>query len=79
MRSKAKSQQEYRVEILYREPTYELHAGPKAEPYRWTYRVQATNEEQAKSLAIEDFRMLERNSSVGWTRVVSEVRVARAG
>lgn len=70
--------QAYLVRIIYREPTYELEVGPKAEPYCFTYRVEAPGEEQARRLALEDFQWMERNSSVGWRRVISAVEVTPA-
>jgi hypothetical protein len=70
--------QAYLVRIIYREPTYELEVGPKREPYSFTYRVEAYGEEQARKLALEDFRWMERNSGVGWQRVISSVEVSPA-
>lgn len=68
----------YLVRIVYREPTYELEVGPKREPYSFTYRVEAYGEEHARRLALEDFLWMERNSSVGWQRVISSVEVTPA-
>ena len=68
----------YLVRIFYREPTYELQAGTKKDPYSWTYRIQADTEEGAVARALDEFRMMERNSSVGWVRVVTGTEVAPA-
>ncbi len=66
------------VRIFYREPTYELQAGPRSEPYSWTYRIVADNEEGAIQQACEEFRAMERQSSVGWVRVISGTEVREA-
>lgn len=68
----------YHVRIFYREPTYELANGPKKDPYSWTYRIQADTEEKAIALALEEFRAMERNSSVGWVRVITGTEVTPA-
>jgi hypothetical protein len=66
------------VRILYREPTYELEAGAKKDPYSWTYRIEADTEERSISLALEEFRAMERQSSVGWIRVICGTEVSPA-
>ncbi len=66
------------VRILYREPTYELESGPKKDPYSWTYRIEAETEERAISMALDEFRMMERQSSVGWIRVICGTEVSPA-
>lgn len=60
----------YRVRIHYREPTYELYAGPKRQPYRWTYRIAAANPDEAKHIALREFQAMARQSSVSWAREV---------
>jgi hypothetical protein len=60
----------FQVRIHYREPTYELYAGPRRKPYHWTYSIDALSPEQAKVLALAEFREMARNSSVSWTREV---------
>ena len=60
----------FQVRIHYREPTYEMYRGPRAKPYHWTYSIAAATAEQAKVLALEEFREMARNSSVSWTREV---------
>ncbi len=64
---------EFRIRIHYREPTYESHQGEGQRPYRWTYRIEAENVEQAKAIAIAEFHDLARLSSVGWTREITDV------
>jgi hypothetical protein len=59
------------VRIFYREPTYELQSGPRPEPYSWTYRIHSESEEGAIQQALEEFRNMERQSSVGWVRVIT--------
>lgn len=66
------------VRIFYREPTYELTSGPKKDPYSWTYRITAESEERSIALALEEFRMMERHSSVGWVRVITGTEVSPA-
>jgi 1,2-phenylacetyl-CoA epoxidase PaaB subunit len=66
---------EFRVEILYREPTYEMRAGRKAEPYRWVFRVRAESRATAINAATEEFRRLEASSSVSWVREIVDIRV----
>ncbi|MGA9520401.1 MAG: hypothetical protein WBV82_02995 [Myxococcaceae bacterium] len=68
----------YLVRVFYREPTYELQAGPRPEPYSWTYRIHADNEESAIQQALEEFRTMERQSSVGWVRVITGTEVTEA-
>ncbi|MBX5480239.1 MAG: hypothetical protein IRZ16_00095 [Myxococcaceae bacterium] len=66
------------VRILYREPTYELNSGPRREPYCWTYRITAETEDRAIAQALEEFRLMERHSSVGWVRVITGTEVSPA-
>jgi len=63
----------YIVTIYFREPTYEFKAGPKAEPYSTSYRIQAENKDEAERLALEAFRLQERSSHVSWIRDVEKV------
>lgn len=63
------------VEIWYREPSYELRNGEKAEPYRWRFRVHASSEADAIRIALAEFRQIEAISSVGWARDVVDVAV----
>jgi len=63
----------YRVVIEYREPTYAARAGPSAKTYRGTFRVEARSPASAEVLAREEFREMERLSSVGWAREIVRV------
>jgi len=67
----------YRVKILFREPTYELYNGPRAEPYFWTHDVRTTTEEVAVERATAVFLEMAKESSVMWIRKIvrTEVRV----
>ncbi len=69
----------FAVTVYYREPTYELVAGCKAEPYRWTYRVFAPDEANARELALREFEEMARLSSVAWVRRVVRIDTARVG
>lgn len=65
----------YRVRILYREPSYERRAGAKREPYRWTYEVPASSQDQAVDCAVAEFHRMARLSSVGWVREIVAIEV----
>jgi len=65
----------FKVTIRYREPTYERATGPKAAPYRWTYDMLASDGEEARRRAIDEFRSVERQSGVSWTREIEGVDV----
>ncbi|MHB8876279.1 MAG: hypothetical protein ACYC8T_21515 [Myxococcaceae bacterium] len=69
---------DYVVEIRYREPTYEVRAGHKDEPYSWRYRISAGNEDEARARALGQFAALADLSSVGWVREVIGVTVLLA-
>ncbi len=71
-------QRTYVVRVFYREPTYELQAGPRPEPFCWAYRIHAENEEGAIQQALEEFRRMERLSSVGWVRIITGTEVQEA-
>ena len=66
---------EYRVRIEYREPTFHPDGGPRDTPYTWTFRVRASSEEAALALARDEFRDVERQSGVGWVRVIVSTTV----
>ena len=68
---------EFLVEVQYREPTYELHAGAKTAPYSWRYRISAGDEDEARRGALGQFYALAALSSVGWVREVVGVTVQR--
>jgi hypothetical protein len=63
----------YIITVSFREPTYELRAGAKSEPYSAFYRIKARSKEEAERLAMEEFRRMEKNSRVSWTRVVEKI------
>jgi hypothetical protein len=63
----------YKVTVYYREPTYELATGPRAEPYSWTFEIEALSAEAARNEAMRQFDELARISSVGWVRRVERV------
>ena len=63
------------IRIFYREPTYARRAGAQDTSYRWTYKIMADSEEQAKWMATAEFRKMERLSSVGWSREIAEIAV----
>lgn len=65
----------YKVTVSYREPTYEARTGPRAAPYRWTYRLLADSEQTARRRALAEFEAVTRLSSVGWSREVVAVDV----
>ncbi len=65
----------YHVRIEFREPTYELRAGPKPEPYLFGYDVEAASESEAEQSALLEFRETARLSSVAWIRQVLQVVV----
>jgi hypothetical protein len=60
----------YRIRIHYREPSFELRAGPQARPFHWTYFITAADPESAKGLALEEFRQMAQASGVGWVRQI---------
>ncbi len=66
----------FRVRFVYREPTFEQHAGlsPRAWPVEYEVRG-AQDREEAVRLAVEEFRRIERLSSVGWAREIVSVGV----
>jgi hypothetical protein len=63
----------FQVTVWYREPTYELVAGPKPEPYFCSYVVTAVDAEHARRIALREFDTIARLSSVGWIRKVVKV------
>lgn len=66
----------YSVVVRYREPTYEARAGTNLTSYHWTYAVRAQNVEEARDVAISNFRDVEKKSGVGWVREILEVVVS---
>lgn len=69
----------YVVCIEFREPTYEAVTSPRVEPYTWTIKdVVASDEDEARSVAVGRFRALAALSGVGWVREIQAVRVTSA-
>lgn len=67
----------YVVCIEFREPSYELVTTPRHEPFTWTLKdVVATDEEEARNVAVGRFRDLAALSGVGWVREIENVRVS---
>ena len=69
----------YEVTIRYREPSYARAAGPRAEPYRWTYEIDSDDDADARKRALGQFREMERLSSVGWVREIDSIDVTVRG
>jgi hypothetical protein len=68
----------YHVRIEFREPTYELRAGTKPEPYLFGYDLEAPSESEAQQSALMEFREMAKLSSVAWIRQVLQVIVTPA-
>lgn len=69
----------YVVCIEFREPTYELVTAPRNEPYTWTIKdLVASDEDEARTVAVGRFRHLASLSGVGWVREIENVRVSQA-
>ena len=67
----------YHVRIEFREPTYELRAGVKPEPYQFGYDVEAPSESEAERSALHEFREMASLSNVAWVRQVLQVIVTQ--
>lgn len=66
----------YVVCIEFREPTYEAVTAPRELPYTWTLKdVVAADEDEARAVAVSQFRTLAALSGVGWVREIQSVRV----
>ncbi len=63
------------VEVRYREPSYEIRHGARAEPYRFRYRLEAPSEHAAIASVVAEFERMNVLSSVGWTRQIVELVV----
>ena len=68
----------YWVTVYYREPTYEMQAGAKPAPYRWTYTIVAAGPEQAQAEAGRQFDETSRLSNVGWIRRIMKIEAELA-
>ena len=66
----------FHVVVRYREPSYEAYAGAKEQPYRWTFAANTSDAREATALAVDEFRRMERLSSVGWVREIVDVEVS---
>jgi hypothetical protein len=66
----------FRVVVHYCEPTYASHSESEARTYRWTYKILAFDPAQAERRARAEFREVERQSSVGWTREIVRVEIS---
>ena len=62
------------VEIVYREPTYELHRGLPPTEYRKRYEIDADTREEAIADATVVFQKARSHEGAGWAREI--VRVA---
>jgi hypothetical protein len=65
----------YDIEILYREPTFELRGSEREEPFSWNYEVTASTPEFAFEEALARFREMAADSGVSWIRKVVVIRV----
>jgi hypothetical protein len=70
-----RAQSRFLVEVRYREPSYEVHHGPRPEPYRFRYRLEAPSEQAAVALVVAEFDRMNALSSVGWTRLIVAIVV----
>lgn len=65
----------FRVRIEYREPEFEARTGARETPYRFTYRIAAGSDVQAREDALAEFSETTALSSVGWRREIVAVNV----
>jgi hypothetical protein len=65
----------FTVKVYYREPTYELRVGPKADPYSMQYEIPAHDQDEAIRRATAALNESLPESSVGWIRDVVGVTV----
>jgi hypothetical protein len=61
------------VTIYYREPSYARSRGIPVHEQRGTFEVTAHGEDEAKRLAVEEFKEAARRSSVNWVREITRV------
>ncbi len=69
------SGQAFSVQVLYREPTYELVNASRPRVYTGTFDVCAQTAEGAADAALREFRRMEAESSVSWFRDVVSLRI----
>ena len=68
--------QRFRIALKYREPTYELGAGRKPEPYSGgSVEIVALDAAEALGIALRRFDEMQRLSSVGWMREVVHIEI----
>ena len=67
--------EKYDIEILYREPTFDLRNPGHKEPFSWTYEVSAHSPEAALEEALAKFRSVAAESWVSWIRNVVDIRL----
>jgi hypothetical protein len=68
----------YEIVISYKEPTFAEHAGQESRTFRGTFRIEAADEEDARTRAVAEFRRIQASSSVGWQREIVDVACRRA-
>ena len=59
-----------KVTFFYREPVYARYAGVEEREYRGSFVVSAPSEDEAVKRALAEFRAVQAQSSVGWSRVI---------
>lgn len=66
----------FKIAIKYREPTYELGAGRKPEPFiGGSFEIPAEDAVEALRIALRRFDEMQKLSSVGWVREVVHVEI----
>ena len=60
----------FRVTVFYREPLYAKYAGVEERQYRGSFVVSASGEDEAVKRALAEFREVQAQSSVSWSRVI---------
>ncbi|MGB6365990.1 MAG: hypothetical protein WBG93_04100 [Thermoanaerobaculia bacterium] len=65
----------YDIEILYREPTFEIRGPGQEEPFSWTYSLTARSPDAAVRQALAQFRAIAAASWVSWVRNIVELRL----
>jgi len=68
----------YKVIIIFREPSFEIHRKIKRDsPFTIDYTIEAPNEKEARERAVAKFRKTEEESSVHWGRNILEIVVKK--
>jgi Mg-chelatase subunit ChlD len=68
---------EWKVRIVYVEPTYAKHHDQPEQEYSGTFTVRASNEAIAEALARDEFQRAAKKASVGWVRTIVRVEISR--